>query len=76
MKKSCVKREYIENLLDKNMPIVKKLFSRWGKYDGSVIGLGKILLIQEIKKEIEVLGVYYSGQYDILLKSLLENYEL
>ncbi len=76
MKKSYTKREQVENLLDKNLPIVKKLLSRWGKYDGSVLGLGRILMIQEIKKEIEVLGVYYSGQYDILLKSLLEDYEL
>ena len=69
-----VKRDDIEKLLDLNNSYIKNLYGIWDKGDCSAIGLARLLLIQEIQKEIQIRDIYYDGQYDDLLESLLNDY--
>lgn len=65
----------IEKLLDLNRDSTKSLYGSWDKGDCSLIGLIRILLIQEIEKEINERGIWYDGQYDEILNNLYKNYE-
>lgn len=72
-----ITRNDIENLLNLENSYIGNLYNIWDKGDCSTVGLARILLIQEIFKEIEVrdnpIG-QYDGQYDDLLESLLHEY--
>lgn len=70
-----MKREEIEKLLDLNIPKIKTLYMGWDKGDCSLIGLIRILMIQEIEKEIKSRKGYYDGQYEDLLKALYDKYQ-
>jgi len=67
-------KDNIEKLLDMEGEEIRSLYKTWDKGDCSIIGLTRILMIQEILKEIEERGKSYDGQYDELLKSLYEKY--
>ena len=69
-----IKRETIENLLNMNDPEIKQLWMGWDKGDCSIVGLVRILMIQEINKHIKENGIYYDGMYDELLDSLYNKY--
>lgn len=71
-KKSAM--DTIEGLLNLSDDNIRSRYGGWDKGDCSLIGLIRILLIQEIKKEISVRGDYYDGQYDEFLKTLDETY--
>ena len=64
----------IEKILDMNNPEIHQLWMGWDKGDCTDIGLARILLIQEIKKEIVERGQYYDGQYNELLEALYQKY--
>jgi len=70
-------RNEIEKLLDLNNSYIRNLYNSWDKGDCSTVGLTRILLIQEIFKEIKVrdnpIG-QYDGQYDDFLEGILNNY--
>jgi len=68
------KIDKVEELLDMNNENIKSLYMSWDKGDCSTIGLIRILLIQEIEKEIKNRGVYYDGQYDKFLDGIKNNY--
>jgi hypothetical protein len=67
-------RDDIEKLLDLNEEKIRTLYMGWDKGDCSLIGLIRILLIQEIRKEIKSRKGYYDGQYEDLLEALYEKY--
>ena len=69
------KRDAIEELLELDNSYIKNLYNSWDKGDCSTIGLARMLLIQEILKEIELRNIHYDGQYDDLLESLLNDYK-
>ena len=69
-----MERSDIEKLLDFSEPEIDSLYRSWDKGDCTIIGLARILLIQEIKKEIQDRGEYYDGQYNELLIALHEKY--
>jgi hypothetical protein len=69
------RRDDIEKLLDLENSYIRNLYNTWDKGDCSTIGLARMLLIQEIHKEIEIRGNQYDGQYDDFLESILTEYK-
>jgi hypothetical protein len=67
-------RDQIENLLDLDNSYIKNLYNSWDKGDCSTVGLARLLLIQEITKEIKIRGIHYDGQYDDFLEAILSEY--
>ena len=70
-----MKRSDIENLLDLDNKEIQQLYMNWDKGDGSLIGLARMLLIQEINKAIKIDGHHYDGRYNELLTSLYNEYQ-
>ena len=70
-----MKRDDVENLLNLENTEIQGLYQSWDKGDCSIIGLARIFLIQEIKKEIKIRGQHYDGQYDEILNSLYNEYK-
>ena len=70
-----MKRTDIENLLDLDNKEIQQLYMCWDKGDCSLIGLARMLLIQEINKAIKIDGQHYDGKYDMLLTSLYNEYQ-
>jgi hypothetical protein len=69
-----MKTDDIEKLLNLENKETQHLYMTWDKGDCSLIGLARILLIQEINKEIKIRGVHYDGQYNELLNCLYNKY--
>jgi hypothetical protein len=65
----------IENLLDLENPEIKTLYNSWDKGDCSMVGLIRILMIQEIHNHIRVNDIYYDGMYDEMLENLETKYK-
>lgn len=53
---------------------VRDLYLDWKARDSTMVGLVRILMIQEINWSIKQKGEFYYGQYDELLKALIEKY--
>lgn len=60
----------IDKFIDLSDDEIRNLYFGWDKGDCSVVGLLKILLIQEIKHEIKERDVHYCGEHDELLNAL------
>jgi len=69
-----MKTSELDKFIDINSDKIRSLYGTWDKGDCSIIGLLRILMIQEIEKEINDRGQYYDGQYDEILLSLHKNY--
>jgi len=69
-----LKHKQIEELLDMENSNIRNLHNSWDKGDCSLIGLIRILMIQEIQKEKITRGVQYDGQYDDFLESIINTY--
>ena len=67
-------REDVEKHLDLNDQEIKFLYGGWDKGDCSLIGLIRILMIQEIRKEIATRGDQYDGVYDRIKLALYKEY--
>jgi hypothetical protein len=63
-------------LVDKSDDEIIQLYTEWKKHDATMVGLVRILMIQEIKWSIKQKGEFYYNQYDAILKSLYENYRI
>lgn len=75
MKRSKTTIKDWTRLVDKKDKEIRPLWKKWKKEDQTMVGLVRILMIQEIKHAIKIKGEqYYYGQYDEILKSLMEEY--
>lgn len=75
MKRNKTKLKDWKKLVDKSSDNqVRDLYLYWKGCDGTTVGLARILLIQEINWSIKQKGEFYHGQYNELLKSLIEKY--
>jgi len=71
-----MKRSDISELLNLDNEELQKLYIHWEKGDRSLVGLARMLLIQEINKEIKILGSHYNGEHNELLTSLYNEYHI
>lgn len=69
-----MKKDDVEKFLNLDINEIQEMYMSWDKGDCSLIGLIRIFMIQEIKKEIKRRGVHYDGQYNELLDSLYNKY--
>lgn len=76
MKRSKTTIKDWTRLVDKSDNDIKVLYLDWKNEDATIVGLVRILMIQEIKWSIKQKGKFYYGQYDKLLKSVIENYPI
>jgi len=67
-------REVAESLLNMEDPEIHSLWMGWDKGDCSIVGMIRIVMIQEIKKHIKENGIHYDGMYDEILESLYTKY--
>jgi hypothetical protein len=74
MKRSKTTTKDWTRLVDKSDKKIKSLFTKWKNDDATMVGLVRILMIQEIEWSIKQKGEFYYGQYDELLKSVYEKY--
>jgi hypothetical protein len=75
MKRSKTTTKDWTRLIDKSVDSqVRDLYLNWKSRDGTMVGLARILMIQEINWSIKQKGNFYYGQYDALLKALIEKY--
>ena len=70
----AIERSEIEKMIDLDIESIRQLYMTWDKGDCSLIGLIRILLIQEIEKEIKNRGEFYDGQYDDFLNFIRYEY--
>lgn len=75
MKRSNIKTKDWTKLVDKSADKeVLRLYTEWKQYDHTIVGLVRILMIQEIKWSIKQKGEFYYDQYDSLLECVKKNY--
>lgn len=71
--------EYVANMNYSDQETVQEdidNYNHWDKADCSEIGLLRMLLIKEIKAKIATCGPYYHGEYDMILDSLRNEYNI
>jgi hypothetical protein len=77
MKRSKTTIKDWTRLVDKSDDKIRKMYQDWKREDSTMVGLVRILMIQEIEWSSKQKGPeFYYGQYDEILKTLMEKYNV